>query len=232
MRTVSLCITTYNRLELTLACIEKVKNDARVDAVHIVDDCSRTEFIHYLKLALKYEPKVFIYENEVNFDCAKNKREAVSKSTSDYLLLIDSDNQIGTDYLDRIFEEEWDAKTILQPSFAQPLFDFREYEGLTITKANVAQYIGKPMFDTLLNANNNFVNRAEYLKVWDGTIDPVTADSIYFNYCWLANGGKIKVVPNLYYQHLVHGGSHYQNNVSRTPSGFYESVIERLKQLR
>lgn len=232
MRKISVCIPTYNRLELTLKSFEKIKADERVDEIVIVDDCSTDGSFEYLKLALKYESKVKLFKNETNLDCYKNKFTAISKASNDYCILLDSDNEIDTDYLDRIYEQQWDTKIIFQPSFAQPLFDFREYEGLTITKENVAQYISRPMFDTMLNAMNFFVNRNEYLKAWDGTIDPVTADSIHFNYCWLINGGKINVVPNLSYQHLVHSGSHYQNNVARTPSGFYESVIERLKQLK
>jgi len=232
MKQVSIAIPTFNRLELTLKSFDKVKNDERVGEIIIVDDCSTDDSFDYLKKCLKYESKVKLFRNQVNFDCNKNKHEAISKATNDYVCLWDSDNDFGVDYLDRIFEQEWDEKTILQPSFAKPNFNFTAYEGLVISKENVAEYIGKPMFDTMLNAMNFFVNRNEYLKVWDANVDPVTADSIYFNYCWLANGGKIKVVPNLHYQHLVHDGSHYKNNVSRTPNGFYESVIDKLKHLK
>ena len=79
---------------------------------------------------------------------------------------------------------------------------------------------------------NYFVNRDEYLRVWDGSIDPVTSDSLYQNYNWLNGGNSIYVVPNLTYEHRVHSGSHYQNNVRRTPQGFHDSIIEKLKNMK
>jgi hypothetical protein len=69
------------------------------------------------------------------------------------------------------------------------------------------------------------------LKVWDGSVDPVTADSIYFNYCWLAAGNKILITPKLQYLHRVHDQSHYVNNVNRT-NGFDVMVEQKLKELR
>jgi hypothetical protein len=84
----------------------------------------------------------------------------------------------------------------------------------------------------MLNAMNYFVHRDEYLRVWDGSIDPVTSDSLFQNYNWLKAGNEISVLPELEYEHRVHSGSHYQNNVRRTPRGFHESIIQKLKELR
>ena len=84
----------------------------------------------------------------------------------------------------------------------------------------------------MLNAMNFFINRDEYLKVWDGSINPVTSDSIYFNYCWLNAGNKIYVTPNMQYEHTVHDGSHYQLNNKKTPQGFQQSVLDKLNALK
>lgn len=231
MNQISICIPTYNRTSLLIDSFKQVYDDERIGEIIIVDDCSDLAIYNLVGEILFHYPKVKYFRNEINLDCYKNKRETVSKATSPFVILFDSDNELTTDYIDKIYAEEWQPNKILQPSFAKPAFDFTRYEGLEITKENVSQYIGKPMFDTMLNAFNFFVNRDEYLKVWDGNVDPVTADSIYFNYCWLSNGGKIKVVPNLHYQHLIHSGSHYKNNVARTQNGFYESIINNLKNM-
>jgi len=109
---------------------------------------------------------------------------------------LDSDNGIGKDYIDKIYEiPEWDIDTIYTPSFAMPKFDFRAYEGLTITKESVADYIDKPMFEVMLNAANYFVHPFMYLEVFDDTINPVTSDSIFQCYNWLNEGKKILCIP-------------------------------------
>lgn len=236
MKQISIAIPTWERTDLLYNSFSKVINDDRVGEIVIVDDCSSMAVYEEIKNTLKNKSKVKLYRNEVNFDCHFNKFVSVSKASNEFVIILDSDNEVNTDYLDRIYEQDWDDKTILQPSWAMPTFDFREYEGITLDKSNVSQYKGKPMLDTMLNACNYFVNRHEYMAAHNSSMDenpnPVTADSIFVAYHWMKNGGKIKVVPNLYYQHLVHDGSHYKNNVARTPSGFYESVIDKLKQLR
>ena len=91
--------------------------------------------------------------------------------------------------------------------------------------------MGQKSFDTMLNAMNFFVNRAEYLRIFDTTKEePWTADSIYFNYLWLKAGNKIYVTPGMQYDHLVHDGSHYKNNVHKT-GNFYNEVVQKLKEL-
>jgi hypothetical protein len=89
----------------------------------------------------------------------------------------------------------------------------------------------------MLNAANYFVNRHEYLKLFNPDIDPVTSDSIYMTSRWLEFGNSIYVVPDLSYQHRVNNheeeeGSHYGRNIRRTPQGLHESIIKKLKQMK
>jgi hypothetical protein len=117
------------------------------------------------------------------------------------------------------------------PSFAAPLFDYKNFSGFTFDKTNVASFMEEKMFDTMLNCMNYFVNRHEYIKVWQSDINPHTADSILQNYNWFAAGKEMFVVPGLEYYHRVHDGSHYRNNVHKT-GNLYNEIIEKLKQLR
>jgi len=112
-----------------------------------------------------------------------------------------------------------------------PHFDFTKYQGIVFSKDNVSKYIDDVTFQTMLNAMNYFVNRDEYLRVWDGSIDPVTSDSIFHNYNWLKAGNSIFVLPGLTYEHRVHEQSHYKNNVRRTPKGLNKNIIEKINGL-
>ncbi len=229
---ISICIPTYNRYLMTIQCFEQVLHDDRVSEVVISDDASTDGSYDLLSNHFKYENKVKLFRNSSNIDCYYNKRKAVELASNSWVILADSDNIFGVDYLDRIFDSAWYNDILFTPSWAAPHFDFRDYSGLLITSENVAEWVDKPMFETMLNAANFFVNRQQYLDTWTNELDPITSDSIWFAYNWLKKGNGIYVAEDLTYTHRVHSGSHYQNNCNRTPDGFHNSVLNKLRELK
>lgn len=207
-------------------------NDDRIGEFVIVDDASPAHIYAELEGFFKGNPKVKLYRNEKNLDCHRNKMEAVDKASHEYVILFDSDNILTTDYIDKIYDQHWSPERILQPTFAKPHFDFRKYNSLLVNRKNVAKYAHDSTFTTALNAMNFFVCRDMYRDVWNDKVDPVTSDSIYFNYCWLAESNSIYFVPGLEYDHRVHAGSHYQQNVRRTPQNFHNDIVRKLQRLR
>lgn len=229
-RKITIAIPTWQRTMLTIESFIEVHDDDRVGEVVIVDDASDENT--YKELADLCSPleKVKLFRNENNLDCYRNKAEAVSKATNDWVILLDSDNSIDEKYLDVLYSiKSWQPEIIYTPSFAKPNFDFRPYEGLLLNHENIAAHIDRPMLEVCLNACNYFVNRESYLEVWDGTIDPVTSDSIFQVCNWIKDGGAIYIVPDLHYIHRVHNGSHYQNNVHRTPENFHNAILNTLR---
>lgn len=232
-RRIGISIPVFNRDDMLFASFEKVYDDPRIERITIVDDESDWAIYESIKEKCDKLQKVSLIRNASNQDCYRNKYTSLCYSVPLWNILLDSDNVIDTSYLDRLFEiPEWDNDTIYTPAWAMPHFDFRQFEGLTITKENVASLISVGNFETLLNAANYFVNRDNYIKIFDPNTDPVTSDSIYIAYRWLQSGRRINVVPNLFYDHTVHFGSHYQTQNKRTPIGFHESVLQKLKQLK
>lgn len=231
-RRITLCLTTFNRFECTLESFVQVADDDRISEIIIVDDCSEMSVYKKLETAVSFCPKVKLFRNAINYDCYLNKQHAISFANNDWVIILDSDNVIDKSYLDRIYEvSDWDNKTSYMPSFAMPLFKYTHFSGMTFSKENVSNYLEEKLFDTMLNCFNFFINKNEYLNVFDSSIDPVTADSIYFNYCWFAAGNKMYVVPELHYQHTISKDSHYQLNNKRT-GNIYSEVIEKLKNLK
>ncbi len=229
-RKISLCITTWERVSLTLESFAQVLEDPRIDEIVIVDDCSSMQVYEQLKNALTDE-KIKLYRNEVNLDCYKNKHRSVELATNQWCVVFDSDNILDKSYIDKVFEiPEWDPNTFYQPSWAKVSFDFRAFEGWVIKKWNVAQHFDKPLYETMLNAMNFFCSRERYMEVFDSEIDPHSSDSIYINYRHIKSGGEMLVVPGLHYQHRIHNGSHYQANHSKDPA-FYKQIVEAIKQL-
>lgn len=218
---------------MTLDAFSYVYDDPRIESITIVDDASDQHYFEELKQRCSQFEKINLIRNDFNRDCYFNKYTALINSSSKWNILLDSDNRIGADYVNKLYDiEQWDDETIYTPSFAAPHFDFKKYSGLLITKENVAEWIDKPLFETMLNAANFFVNKDKYCEVFDPNVNPVTSDSIYISYLWLKSGYKIKVVEGLEYFHKVHDGSHYKNNVHRTPNGFHESILQKLREFK
>jgi len=232
MDKISIVIPTWERVNSTIDAFIDVHDDPRISLIHIVDDCSSDEVYEGLKWWCEYYKKIRLYRNEKNMQCYHNKAEAVSKSDTPYCILLDSDNKIDTHYIDKIYSEQWAEDLILTPDFAAPHFSFKDYSGMVVTKENVAANIKKPMFEVFLNAANFFVNAKKYLEVFEPNINPVTSDSIFMTSRWLERGYKIKVVEGLIYQHAVHSGSHYQNNVHLTPPGFHQNILQQLADMK
>jgi hypothetical protein len=236
MRKIGISIPTFNRPFITLEAFKDVYSDERIDSITINDDCSDIGAFISMSDQAKSLSKIRFHRNISNIDCYQNKHRAIWLSPNEWNILLDSDNKIDPiNYLDPIYSiEEWDKNTIYTPEHAAPHFDFREYTGLTITKENVASYLFLPVFETMLNAANYFVNKDEYLRVWDSgeKTDPVTSDSIFVAYKWLAAGNKIHVLKGLQYYHKVWEESHYRLNVSRTPKGFHDKILNDLKVLK
>lgn len=233
MREISICIPTWQRTDLLFECFEKVKGNDNITEIVIVDDASDWKIWEEIQERAKDNPKIKLFRNDVNLDCYANKHRSIELASNQWCCLWDSDNVFDFGYLYSLFQIlDWKKDTIYTPDFAMPTFSFQQFSGLLITKGNVAGWVDAPMFSTMLNAANYFVNRDEYLRVWDGSgIDPVTSDSIFTTYNWLAAGNKIQVVDGLHYQHRIHPHGHYNNNVARTPAGFHESILNKLRNL-
>lgn len=218
-------------MEWVLRSFEQVLYDPRIKEVIISDDFSDIDTFARLLDCIEGMDKVHLYRNEKNLGCYFNKRRAIELATSEYCIILDSDNFVSTKYIDKLFVQEWNPKKILAPVMGFPSLNYTLFAGVTLTKENVNSYLPVGNLLMCLNTFNFFINRSEYLRLFDDSIEPWTSDSIWFNYCWLAGGNSFHIVDGLSYHHEIHSGSHYQEHNRKAP-GFYESVIEKLKALK
>jgi glycosyltransferase involved in cell wall biosynthesis len=218
---------------MTVNCVAHVLNDERVSEIIIVDDCSTDDSYEKLQWYFRDTPKVKLSRNQTNLDCYFNKHKSVMKASNEFCTVWDSDNNFGTDYIDALFDiSEWGKHTMYIPEFASPHFSAKQWSGLEITKENVAQYAHTNLM-TNLNAFNLFMNRDEFLRIWDGTVNPNTSDSLWVSFCWLKAGNKIKVTPNLIYQHYISSNNdgHYQLNYRKSIE-FHEELMCKIRELK
>lgn len=257
-RNISVVIPNFNRYEMVIESFEKVLNDDRVVSFTICDDGSTDDcvekLVDFFGLKLledngawmegpeaesvkfyKADSKIMLVSHSKNVDCFRNKFRSVIMSPTNWCVVLDSDNIIDVDYIDALYAiPEWDTKTFYTPSFAKPHFNFTEYEGVTIDRKNISEYVLKPKVEVCLNAANYFVFKPLYIYYYPTSDDfeAYTSDSIYICSQHIQNNGSIHIVPNMHYEHRIHDGSHYRNNNRRTPKGLHQDIIDKLKNMK
>lgn len=225
---ISLCITTYNRVDLLLQSFPQVINDDRISEIIIVDDHSDLGIFNKIDFQVREMPKVRLCRNDENIGMSRNKAKAIGLAENEWCIILDSDNVIDSSYLDAIdkIHPDLNETTIYCPQFAKPQFDYRKYAGMTITSDNVGRVMAKPMGECLFNTCNYLVNRDQYLNVYDHNPEMKGTDTIWFNYLWLRAGNSFFVVPEMEYAHKVHEGSGFMADVE-----YNMQMAKKVKQL-
>ena len=99
---ISISIPSFNRSDLTIRSFISVLNDSRVSEIVINDDASNIDIYDDLcsKVKSLENDKIKVFRNSENIGSFLNKRKSVSLSTNEWVILLDSDNIVNTDYLD------------------------------------------------------------------------------------------------------------------------------------
>jgi glycosyltransferase involved in cell wall biosynthesis len=242
----SLCITTYNRYEMTIESFAKVLNDQRIDDIVIMDDCSTDKSFIKIHESLSSNKKISFHTRIENVGMSRNKRDAISHAKNEWAIIFDSDNIIGPDYLDAFYNHtladtrnnftEHFYNCIFCPDFAKPNFDYRAFSraqpptyGIYNAK-DAARCMIDSRFNCLMNTCNYIVNRDFYLQAYKHNPQHKASDTIWHNYNHLKAGGLFAVVPNMQYEHRVHDGSGFmqeaQYNMQKS-----EEVRKLIQQL-
>lgn len=232
MRTVTLAITNHNRFDLLVKSFEQVIDDPRISEVVISDDESDQKIFHQILDKFSLTSKVKIFRNATNQGVYRNKFHSVLHAKNDWVIVFDSDNVIGEKYLDALYGiPQWDPRTEYCPGRALPEFNYTQIHLGVIDSSNVNALWKKKQFDAMMNTMNSFFNREEYLRVWADDFEPISSDSIYMNYKWLAAGNNIQIIPEMEYYHRIHSGSHYVNNCAKSMV-IHQEIEKKIRQLK
>lgn len=212
-RKISVVIPYYNRSDLIKETLSPLLSDHRIDDIVLCDDRSKPDDFKNLLKITEDIIKVRVTRNCDNFGNQHNKKACLSFAKNEWAIILDNDNIVGTDFIDKLYEYAyWDENTIYHPDFAYPNFNYRHFGGKIIREETVKSYCSDPIFMTLLNTNNYFVNVESYLEsyVYDKNIKG--ADGIFFAYNWMKDRKSILVVNDMQYFHRVHDGSCFLAN--------------------
>lgn len=209
----SLAITTYNRLALTIESFAQVIDDSRINDIVVLDDASTDGSHKKLVEYYKDTPKVRVIRQAKNRGMSVTKRDAIALCHNSDVVIFDSDNKLDKNYLDALeaiggFSE----KTLYLPVAANPRFDYRKFSGLAITAKNIGKYMGDEMFRCALNTCNCLVNRDYYVNTFIEDPKIGCADTINHIHSHLKSGGELYFVPGMEYFHLVGPQSGFLEN--------------------
>lgn len=228
--TFSVGIAHHNRGHHIARPLRNLLNHKAVTEVVIVDDGSLEEEFKALQEQVRLIDKtgrVKIHRREKNMGALLTKLECVQKCSSDWVLVLDSDNTAFKGYLDRLASlGRVDPDVIYCASWAYPYFPFNQLSGMTLDFEKSSELLQSGLLkrNYLLNDGNYLVNRRRYSEVLStiGKLPSDVVDVLVVNYLWLSSGGKLQVIPKTKYMHRVDASSFW----SRTADASKKRLLE------
>ena len=244
---ISILIPFYNNSSFIKDTIEYIKDDIRINEIIINDDYSTEKEFGNLKEIVGDIDKIKIYRNKENLGVYLNKLKTVSYSNNEWGVLLDSDNIISKEYIDKIYEElPWDKNilycpdnSITFPGIPSKYLNFTKYSNLIINNQNILKYIHQQLFRTFLNDGNYFINTKEFYKTMIKYFQNYRpfyfvscCDVIVANTDWLIdnNNHKIKIVKGMNYLHRLHKNSVYVTSTRNKEEYYYRLSIHRFEK--
>ena len=240
---ITVAIPYYNSEKYLEQSLEIPLSSNFVSEIIIHDDCSsnKVESTH---------PKIKVYRNETNVGAFKNKYLAVSKSTNEWVYLLDSDNYFFDNSLEVVKNINTQRGKYYSPSQLHLVddgldpkldgkiikYDFRSVDSID---ANNAKELLKSEFWEefcwLINTGNFFVHRDDYIESMKNVYEDLNypyfeADAIVFCYNWLKKGNSIEIIQNLWYNHRLRGNSysHSVGNRNTNSLEYHKSLMAQL----
>ncbi len=216
---ISVAIPYYNNSRFMNETLEYIVTDSRITEIVITDDKSREEEIKKLEEIIKEYSQIKLFKNNKNLGVFLNKLEALTKCKNDWMILCDSDNIIGKEYVDAIYKEKWDRTFIYAPDWAKTfpgnpstMLNYKWLDNQVIDYKKALALRSNAKFLCFINTCNFFCNK-KLLKFMDRKSfyrpEMSCIDSFYINKCWLKGKNKIKIVKGMEYKHRLHGRSNY-----------------------
>ena len=190
-----------------------------------------------ISVAIPNSNKIKIFENKINLGCYLNKIFSVEMCKNDWCILLDSDNIIKKDYIERLYSiPDWNTNYIYAPD--RPItfpgnpsknMDYRMYSNKVITKEIYLEHFSNINFQCLINTCNYFLPKKEYIECMNKVknnyirkrIDCLDSAILFTD--WLLNDKNILVLENLGYFHRLHSNSNYSKGFSRK----YENTVKK-----
>jgi glycosyltransferase involved in cell wall biosynthesis len=233
-RVISVAIPHYNNARFMRETLSPLITDDRINEIVICDDASKD--IQELEEVIKDLncSKIKLFNNQSNLGCYYNKLESVSKCSNDWAILLDSDNVIEKDYIDKLYTiENWQQNIIYAPvhaiTFPGPIstsLNYERFSDMIINKDVYVDEFNTINFMCLMNNCNYFLPVKEYTSCMNNPnlnydrhqIDSQDSSVLFTE--WICNNNFVKVVSGLKYKHRTHQLSNYVTSTGKQYEAF------------
>ena len=114
--TINILLLTYNNLSNTKECINSIYKHTNFDdfKLFILDNCSKSETVEYLKDTNKQHDNIYINFQDINHGIIKGRNKCFDfskDSDAQYIIFLDNDQHVQENWLDsylKIFEDGYD----------------------------------------------------------------------------------------------------------------------------
>lgn len=220
-RRIAVAIPTHNRAERLLKLLPSLLRDTRISEIVIRDDASdAADYTRLTTGVTSLGPRVRLARNERNLGAFANKVAVMADCQAEWAILLDSDNRLDSDYVDRLYVlPVWSKRIIYCPQQARPRFDFRFLTGATLDEQAAGTLMTPAWQDRMcvfLNTGNYLAPTREYVARMTPYLDRTVGggDVFFANLIWLHGGGLLHVLRDLEYDHDVHDGSWFRETAS------------------
>ena len=223
----TVAIPTMDRWTFLKEQIPIYLNNPNIDYVVISDENGKDiDIISHMENDSNI--KLRLYQNKSVLGVYGNKRQCLLKAPSDWVAVLDSDNQFD----DRFFEEFLKCKARDGPAsektiycagkidrldLATGLMEDRtsHFSGMKINRDNWNDVLNTVGWNFLLNDGNCVWPKAVIKHFPDMPEEQIVGtDSIFFMRQAIQAGYTLSVEPTMHYVHTVHPGSHWLQNAS------------------
>lgn len=236
----SLCIPTINRYDNFLSKnLPKYIKNSLIDEIIICDENGND--IDKIKKSNLNLDKVKLFKNDNILGPFLNKIKVCKKAKNEWIALIDSDNFAYDNYFitakNYIENNNCNNLSILAPSWAQPRFDYRDFENKIINKTNLKTLKHNDLFLCCMNTGNYIINKnlidiINLDKETDNIKKSPSCDVIFFNTLLFEQTGMdFHIIKDLYYEHIIHDDSIYIKT-NQLYKKFNMQIHQRFKNLQ
>lgn len=241
---ISLCIPTMNRWSFLMKYLPKYLANPYITEIVICDE-NGNDVKEILESEYGSDPKISLHVNESRLGVMRNKHKVASLATQPWICLMDSDNFAPLSYFEAFFKflagAQPDEKTIYSPSRTIPQpdhggFDYRHLIGFVTDKNTMKDMMRLRMGACMMNTGNYIFSKAlleasdpseaeEHLKDCCHAQDVVFQNYLFFT----RGGGRLVLVPEMEYDHIVHNGSYWIETNKKTNFALFEGLIYNYK---
>jgi glycosyltransferase involved in cell wall biosynthesis len=212
----SVLMTSYNREQYIPEAIESILASSYTNfELIIVDDGSKDRTVEIARSYAQKDQRIKVYVNEKNLGDYRNRNQAASYATGDYLMYVDSDDRILPDGFERCVQV---MKEFPNAGFGIWV-ETEKTEAFYMTAKDAIRqhFFARPMLSSGPGAM--ILKRSFFEQIGAFPVKYGPANDMYFN-LKAASAAGVVFIPFIFHYYRIHAGQELNNKYSYLYNNF------------